>query len=165
MPVSLTYRHVYQKAAAALSLCCTVAPATATWLLQSCAGAVIHVSYYHVLLLHQQHVWNLPLRCCCMQTLLQQMHGTYQHATYCHMLFADPGDVPFEDESGFKYWPSPSPSSNNRLSEDPNMFKYAWVEQYSEDLQRPYYYNQETKESTWERPADLAWRRVKIADS
>ncbi len=45
------------------------------------------------------------------------------------------------------------------------MLKYAWVEQYSEDLQRPYFYNQDTRESTWERPADLAWRRVRVKDA
>jgi hypothetical protein len=33
---------------------------------------------------------------------------------------------------------------------------------YSEDLQRTYYYNQETRESTWDRPVDLAWRRIKV---
>jgi hypothetical protein len=35
------------------------------------------------------------------------------------------------------------------------------VEQFSEELHRPYFYNQETRQSQWERPVDLSWRRVK----
>lgn len=27
---------------------------------------------------------------------------------------------------------------------------------------RPYFYNQETKESQWDRPPDLAWRRIRV---
>ena len=29
---------------------------------------------------------------------------------------------------------------------------------------REYYHNIETKESTWEKPEDLAWHRVKVQD-
>lgn len=54
-------------------------------------------------------------------------------------LCTDPGDVPFEDESGIRYWLS---STGEKLSEDPNSHAYNWVEYYSEDLQRTYYYNQ-----------------------
>ena len=39
--------------------------------------------------------------------------------------------------------------------------RYSWVENWSEEHQRPFYYNQKTKESKWEKPVDLAWRRVK----
>ncbi len=37
-----------------------------------------------------------------------------------------------------------------------------WLEQYSEEAKRAFYYNQATKESTWDKPADLAWRRVRV---
>lgn len=40
--------------------------------------------------------------------------------------------------------------------------EYLWVESYSEDHGRHFYFNQETQSSTWERPADLAWRRVRV---
>jgi hypothetical protein len=36
------------------------------------------------------------------------------------------------------------------------------VEQFSEELQRPYFYNQETRQSQWERPPDLSWRRIRV---
>ena len=38
--------------------------------------------------------------------------------------------------------------------------KYAWVENWSEEHQRPFYYDQQNHVSTWDKPADLAWRRV-----
>ena len=38
--------------------------------------------------------------------------------------------------------------------------KYAWVEMYSEEHKRPFYYDQQNHISTWDKPADLAWRRV-----
>ena len=41
---------------------------------------------------------------------------------------------------------------------------YAWVEGYSEEHSRPFFYNQETKESVWSRPVDLAWQRVPVKD-
>lgn len=74
----------------------------------------------------------------------------------------DPGDVAYEDESGLRYWVGPN---TEKLSEDPSKMKYSWVEFWSEDLQRPYFHNQETLESTWERPADLAWRRLRVPAS
>ena len=40
--------------------------------------------------------------------------------------------------------------------------KYAWVETWSEAHNRPFYYDQANQVSTWEKPADLAWRRVYI---
>lgn len=73
----------------------------------------------------------------------------------------DPGDVPFEDEMGMRYWLGPS---GERLDDDPHMQKYVWVEQFSEDLKRPFFFNYETKETTWERPPDLAWRRIQLHD-
>lgn len=54
----------------------------------------------------------------------------------------DPGDVPYEDETGIRYWIGPQ---GEKLSEDPNGHQYNWVEYYSEDLQKTYYFNQETK--------------------
>lgn len=41
----------------------------------------------------------------------------------------------------------------------PQAWRYVWVERWSEEHKRPYYFNQETKQSTWTRPADLAWQR------
>jgi hypothetical protein len=52
---------------------------------------------------------------------------------------SDPGDVAFEDEAGIRYWLGPA---GERLSEDPNSAGYSWVEHYSADMERPYYYNQ-----------------------
>ena len=40
--------------------------------------------------------------------------------------------------------------------------RYAWVETWSEEHNRPFYYDQVAKVSTWDKPADLAWRRVYI---
>lgn len=38
--------------------------------------------------------------------------------------------------------------------------KYAWIETWSEEHKLPFYYDQVNKVSTWDKPADLAWRRV-----
>jgi len=38
--------------------------------------------------------------------------------------------------------------------------RYAWVETWSEEHNRPFYYDQSNHISTWDKPADLAWRRV-----
>jgi hypothetical protein len=38
------------------------------------------------------------------------------------------------------------------------------IEQYSQELDRPYFFNLETSESTWERPADLSWRRIPVQE-
>ena len=40
--------------------------------------------------------------------------------------------------------------------------KYAWVETWSEEHNRPFFYDQVNQVSTWDKPADLAWRRVYI---
>eukprot|EP00775_Hariotina_reticulata_P009846 gene9846-10005_t len=71
----------------------------------------------------------------------------------------DPGDVAFEDDAGIRFWLG---SAGEKLSEEPQGLAYSWVEYYSEDLQRAYYFNQDTKETTWTRPDDLAWRRVPV---
>eukprot|EP00191_Tetraselmis_sp_GSL018_P005725 CAMPEP_0177609200 /NCGR_PEP_ID=MMETSP0419_2-20121207/18934_1 /TAXON_ID=582737 /ORGANISM="Tetraselmis sp., Strain GSL018" /LENGTH=128 /DNA_ID=CAMNT_0019104053 /DNA_START=348 /DNA_END=735 /DNA_ORIENTATION=+ len=47
------------------------------------------------------------------------------------------------------------------LDSDPEEAEYVWVKKHSEESGRDYYVNQETGESTWERPVDLAWRLVK----
>ncbi|GAX78170.1 hypothetical protein CEUSTIGMA_g5612.t1 [Chlamydomonas eustigma] len=73
----------------------------------------------------------------------------------------NPGDVPYEYESGERYWYLPDGS---RSAKDPNAWKYAWVEQFSADLNRPYFHNQETLEASWERPFDLSWRRIAVSD-
>ncbi|GBF88785.1 hypothetical protein Rsub_01686 [Raphidocelis subcapitata] len=69
----------------------------------------------------------------------------------------DPGDVPFEGD-GVRYWVGPN---GEQLPDDPARLNYEWVEFWSEDLGRPYFLNLDTLESTWQRPADLAWRRIK----
>ncbi len=40
--------------------------------------------------------------------------------------------------------------------------QYVWLEGWSEDYQRPFFYNQESKQSSWDRPPDLAWHRIAI---
>lgn len=71
----------------------------------------------------------------------------------------DPGDVPYEDEEGNRYWLD---SNDERVDENPGAQQYAWVEGWSSDHGRAFFYNQETKESTWDRPPDLAWRRIPV---
>ncbi|KAK9807128.1 hypothetical protein WJX73_008538 [Symbiochloris irregularis] len=71
----------------------------------------------------------------------------------------DPGDVPYEEEDGARYWFKDGEKVENN---PPVTKKYSWVEGFSKDHGRAYYYNQETEESTWEKPADLAWRRVPV---
>ena len=48
------------------------------------------------------------------------------------------------------------------LSRCMQSLQYVWVEGWSEDYQRPFFYNQESKQSSWDRPPDLAWRRVPV---
>ena len=40
--------------------------------------------------------------------------------------------------------------------------QYVWLQGWSEDYQRPFFYNQETKQSSWDKPPDLAWHRLAI---
>mmetsp|Transcript_15995 Transcript_15995/g.48035 ORF Transcript_15995/g.48035 Transcript_15995/m.48035 type:complete len:141 (-) Transcript_15995:446-868(-) len=70
----------------------------------------------------------------------------------------DPGDVAYEGKNSERYWLS---ATGERLGYDPNAHRYSWVENWSEEHKRPFYYNQRTKASKWEKPADLAWRRVR----
>ena len=42
--------------------------------------------------------------------------------------------------------------------------KYVWVEGWSEEYGRPFVFNQESRMSTWDRPPDLAWRRVHVRE-
>ena len=78
------------------------------------------------------------------------------------MQWEDPGSVPVEDETGMRYWIK---ADGSRTSSDPGgQWRYQWVEQWSEELKRPYYYNQESRVSIWERPADLAWRRIAVQE-
>lgn len=69
--------------------------------------------------------------------------------------------MPFEDPDGTRYWVTPSGERVPWLS---IQYKYAWIEQYSHELHRPFFFNQETLESTWVRPADLAWRRIRLKE-
>ncbi|KXZ48143.1 hypothetical protein GPECTOR_30g239 [Gonium pectorale] len=71
----------------------------------------------------------------------------------------DPGNTPYEDEQGNRYWLSPT---GERLPEEPHRAQWIWIENWSPDMRRHFYYNQVTKESTWDKPADLAWRRLPI---
>uniref|UniRef100_A0A061R0D3 WW domain-containing protein n=1 Tax=Tetraselmis sp. GSL018 TaxID=582737 RepID=A0A061R0D3_9CHLO len=71
----------------------------------------------------------------------------------------NPGGIPFEDKSGNKYWMTGLKAE--LLDSDPEEAEYVWVKKHSEESGRDYYVNQETGESTWERPVDLAWRLVK----
>lgn len=76
--------------------------------------------------------------------------------------WADPGDCPFIDEHGNRYWKQ----ADGRWSQqDPSAWKYKWVERWSEEHKRPYFYNQHTKASIWNRPADLAWVRVRVTEA
>ena len=36
--------------------------------------------------------------------------------------------------------------------------QYTWVESYSDEHERPFFFNQETKVSTWDKPPDLGER-------
>eukprot|EP00887_Chlorella_sp_A99_P008189 scaffold12.g8189.t1 len=76
--------------------------------------------------------------------------------------WADPGDAPYIDDDGNRYWRD---GSGQWTRIDPNAWKYKWVERWSEEQARPYYFNQHTKASIWTRPADLAWARVKVTDA
>ncbi|KAL3147099.1 hypothetical protein ABBQ38_015058 [Trebouxia sp. C0009 RCD-2024] len=73
--------------------------------------------------------------------------------------YEDPGDVPLHDEQGNCYWLD---ETGQKLDHDPDAGKYAWVETWSEEHNRPFYYDQANHISTWDKPADLAWRRVYI---
>lgn len=73
--------------------------------------------------------------------------------------YEDPGDVPLHDEEGNCYWMD---DTGQKLDHDPNAGKYAWVATWSEEHSRPFYYDQANHVSTWDKPADLAWRRVYI---
>ncbi|KAG2485835.1 hypothetical protein HYH03_015418 [Edaphochlamys debaryana] len=70
----------------------------------------------------------------------------------------DPGSTPFEDPAtGQRYWLDPE---GRRLEQDPHREKYAWSENWSSNTNKPFYFNRITRESTWEQPPDLAWRRL-----
>ncbi|KAL6757653.1 spliceosomal protein FBP11/Splicing factor PRP40 [Haematococcus lacustris] len=75
--------------------------------------------------------------------------------------FQDPGDTPFEDEQGMRYWLLPN---GEKTYTHPAALAYTWVEQYSKEISKPFFWNQETLQSTWDRPADLAWRRIRVTD-
>eukprot|EP00873_Tetraselmis_striata_P021357 jgi/Tetstr1/441621/TSEL_029848.t1 len=71
----------------------------------------------------------------------------------------NPGGVPFEMADGTKYWMHPGTA---RVSQaDPEAGDYVWVEKWSQQQRRNFYLNQETGESSWDRPVDLAWRLVR----
>eukprot|EP01024_Parvocaulis_polyphysoides_P045057 TRINITY_DN41899_c0_g1_i1.p2 TRINITY_DN41899_c0_g1~~TRINITY_DN41899_c0_g1_i1.p2 ORF type:complete len:125 (-),score=19.84 TRINITY_DN41899_c0_g1_i1:407-781(-) len=74
----------------------------------------------------------------------------------------DPGNVPYIDDMGKKLWLSDD--SLSWVGQDPHPLDYVWVEQYSNEHRKPFYFNQETKTSVWEKPVDLAWRMVKVPE-
>eukprot|EP01026_Neomeris_dumetosa_P044987 TRINITY_DN3811_c0_g2_i1.p2 TRINITY_DN3811_c0_g2~~TRINITY_DN3811_c0_g2_i1.p2 ORF type:complete len:128 (-),score=14.52 TRINITY_DN3811_c0_g2_i1:142-525(-) len=74
----------------------------------------------------------------------------------------DPGNVPFMDEMGKKFWLSDD--NVTWLKHDPHPLDYLWVEQYSAEHKKIFYFNQATKTSSWEKPVDLAWRMVKVPE-
>ena len=68
--------------------------------------------------------------------------------------------VPFRDEnSGNKYYLDPK--TGETTWDYPGPWKTMKSEEHGD---REYYHNTETKESTWEKPEDLGWRRVKVQD-
>lgn len=69
----------------------------------------------------------------------------------------DPGDVAYEDAHAQRYWMA---DSGEHLRYDPKAHRYSWVENWSSEHSRPFYFNQKTKTSQWDKPIDLAWRRV-----
>ncbi|EIE19207.1 hypothetical protein COCSUDRAFT_54774 [Coccomyxa subellipsoidea C-169] len=73
----------------------------------------------------------------------------------------DPGDVPFETASGLLYWVG---KDGQQEYSDKEALQYTWVEGWSEQYERPFFYNQDTGESVWDRPPDLAWRRVSVPE-
>ncbi|KAK9905006.1 hypothetical protein WJX75_007576 [Coccomyxa subellipsoidea] len=73
----------------------------------------------------------------------------------------DPGDVPFETPNGLLYWVG---KEGQQEFTDQEAMQYTWVEGWSEQYERPFFFNQETQESVWDRPPDLAWRRVTVQE-
>ncbi|KAK9834469.1 hypothetical protein WJX74_002316 [Apatococcus lobatus] len=73
----------------------------------------------------------------------------------------DPGGVPYHDENGQPYWLTPD---GKQSPADPEATSYTWIEGWSEEWARPYFFNQETRESKWDRPADMAWHRAPAKD-
>jgi len=69
--------------------------------------------------------------------------------------------VPHDDPYGGRWWTDPEGA---RVTEDPHAHQYEWVEQWSEEHGLPYYYNQAHGKSTWDKPVDLAWKRVRARD-
>lgn len=79
----------------------------------------------------------------------------------CAVQWEDPGDVPFEDDSGFRYTLS---ADGKRLTGDTSMSQYLWVEQYSAELGRPYFFNQVNRHWTSQcRTTVPIWVRRSVA--
>ncbi|EFN51001.1 hypothetical protein CHLNCDRAFT_141524 [Chlorella variabilis] len=74
----------------------------------------------------------------------------------------DPGGAPYLDERGKRHWLSAA----GEWQDDPGPgpvnidYRFVWVELWSADQRRVYYFNQETQSSSWDRPVDLAWIRL-----
>ncbi|KAI3424427.1 hypothetical protein D9Q98_009979 [Chlorella vulgaris] len=75
----------------------------------------------------------------------------------------DPGGAPYIDELGKRHWAA---ADGSGWQDDPGPgpvnidYAYLWVELWSADQNRVYYFNQETKATSWDRPVDLAWIRL-----
>ncbi|GAB4816494.1 hypothetical protein N2152v2_003540 [Parachlorella kessleri] len=81
-------------------------------------------------------------------------------ALLCTLVNAESSsNVPYADENGNRYWLN---DKREWVTHDTNAWRYLWVERWSDEHKRSYFYNQQTKQSTWTRPPDLAWQRVPV---
>ena len=86
--------------------------------------------------------------------------GSARHCTAAHQSNALPPRPPRPPSSpprsyvvrdGYTY-PDDYPGHEER---------FAWRSAWSDEHQRAYFHNSATGEATWERPADLAWKRLR----
>ena len=68
--------------------------------------------------------------------------------------WTDPKIAPWiDEETGKKYWTTADGTATWESPGD-------WKEEWSTEHQLPFYVNKKTKESTWDKPEELAWERV-----
>ncbi|GFH25593.1 WW domain-containing protein [Haematococcus lacustris] len=60
--------------------------------------------------------------------------------------FQDPGDTPFEDEQGMRYWLLPN---SEKTYTHPAALAYTWVEQYSKEISKKHSNRHGTGQQTW----------------
>ncbi|CAL51403.1 Pre-mRNA-processing protein PRP40 [Ostreococcus tauri] len=68
------------------------------------------------------------------------------------------GLTTYSDDEGKEFWVDPNTGESTY---EP---RTKWSSHDSEDTGVKYFYNEETKESTWDRPEELAWRRIEQDD-